>query len=119
MREHEAQLASTSHTLHFQLHRLCFIQLLCAARVPDALAYATAHFPALPAVHRPAVQRLMGALLFPGARLATSPYADLAIWGTDQAWAAVASAFDAEYDLIFLSPLGFLSVPLTPPTKGA
>jgi hypothetical protein len=77
-------------SLHFELVRLRFIQLLClpSAPIADALDFGRREFPRFAVTELKGIQRLMGCLMFSG-RLPSSPYKDLL---AEEHWYSVSSS---------------------------
>ena len=71
-------------SLEMKLHKLRFIELLSKSENKmDAVNYARTHFPQFVEGHEREIQALMGALMFSGPRLESSPYSHLlddALW---------------------------------------
>ncbi|TPX43154.1 hypothetical protein SeLEV6574_g05217 [Synchytrium endobioticum] len=90
---HRAALARLGATLEFQLHRLQFVQHLTDGGVQRALGYARSVFGPFAALHMKDIQRMLGSVLF-AARLARSPYAELA---SASMWEDAHSAFTRSF----------------------
>ena len=73
-----------------KLHKLRFIELIRNGDQMEAVKYARTYFPQFVSGHEREIQALMGALMFAGPRLETSPYAHLL---DDSLWHEISEMF--------------------------
>lgn len=69
---HEVEVLRSS--LEMKLHKLQFIELLRKGNQMEAISYARNYFPNFVGHHEKEIQHLMGAVMFAGDKLSTSPY---------------------------------------------